>query len=164
MTIDNLPRAKVALAQRPIKPTPDEFVATGSDAEPTLGAENYARYRPFVEAVGALDAKAIVALYRRYYPLFQQAYQELGYPQGNFNARLLEVIESLLATPDVPEPVRLVRPKVQYQFADKRIESLPAGQKLLIRMGPKNAAIIEAKLREIRALIAGGDAAQKPGV
>jgi hypothetical protein len=45
---------------------------------------------------------------------------------------------------------------VLYEFADPALESRSAGQKALIRMGPANARRIKAKLREIRALIAGG--------
>jgi hypothetical protein len=47
--------------------------------------------------------------------------------------------------------VHLVQPSVLYRYADERLEKLSAGQKLLIRMGPANAAVIKAKLREIQA-------------
>jgi hypothetical protein len=40
-----------------------------------------------------------------------------------------------------------------YTFVDPALEARPAGQKLLIRMGPDNAAAIKAKLMELRALI-----------
>ena len=63
---------------------------------------------------------------------------------------MVEVIDILLAGPDFQEPVRLVRPKVYYEFADAELEALPAGQKILIRIGAENAAKIKAKLREIR--------------
>ena len=52
----------------------------------------------------------------------------------------------------------LAQPKVLYQFSDPALESLSAGQKTMIRMGPENEAKVKAKLREIRRLIA----AQKP--
>jgi hypothetical protein len=47
-------------------------------------------------------------------------------------------------------PVELVRPKVMYQFANPELEELSAGQKVLIRIGPQNAAAIKAKLHELR--------------
>jgi hypothetical protein len=86
-------------------------------------------------------------------PLFQQAYEDLGNPQRDFNARLLEVIEHLLMTPDVQGPVKLVQPSVYYRYADPKLESLSSGQKLLLRMGPDNEAAIKAKLREIQAVL-----------
>lgn len=151
VTIDNLPREKTALQQRPIKPTTGEFVTTGPEDAPVLAPQNYARYKPLVEAVNKVDATTLVGFYRGLQPLFQEAYADLGNPNTLFNSRLLEVIDHLLATPDVPQPVRLVQPSVYFKFADPRLEALSAGQKLLIRMGPENAAVIKAKLREIQA-------------
>jgi hypothetical protein len=48
-----------------------------------------------------------------------------------------------------------VQPKVFYEFADPKLEARSAGQKLLIRMGPQNAAALKKKLREIRSQIEG---------
>jgi hypothetical protein len=103
-----------------------------------------------------LDAGAAVAVYRRFYPLFQQAYEDLGYPDRYFNDRLVQAIDDLLAAPEIDAPIPLVRPEVLYEFADPALESRSAGQKVLVRMGPANARRIKAKLREIRALVAGG--------
>ncbi len=151
VTIDNLPREKTALQQRPVKPLAGEFVTGGTEEERVLAPENYARYKPFVAAVRAIDAKTLVAMYRGVQPLFQEAYEDLGQPNAFFNTRLLEVIDHLLATPDVAQPIRLVQPSVYFRYADPELEKLSAGQKLLIRMGPENAGIIKAKLREIQA-------------
>jgi len=68
-----------------------------------------------------------------------------------FNDRLVQVIDNLLATPDVKGPIRLVQPKVFYQYADASLENLSAGQKLLLRMGSANEATIKDKLRQLRA-------------
>ncbi len=65
----------------------------------------------------------------------------------------MQVIHVVLATPQVTGPIDLVRPNVMYLFADPTLEARPAGQKLLIRMGPANAAAVKAKLTELRALI-----------
>ena len=40
-----------------------------------------------------------------------------------------------------------------HQHADAGLEARSAGQKLLIRMGPANARVIKAKLKEFRAEI-----------
>jgi hypothetical protein len=100
----------------------------------------------------------------RLYPLFQQSYQELGYPRGYFNDRLVEVIDQLLATPEpvgplavhlteVKGPITSDRPWVRYEFADPALQALPAGSKMLLRMGPDNARRLKAKLAELRAAI-----------
>jgi len=58
-----------------------------------------------------------------------------------------------LQTPEVPAPIAVLQPKVFWAYADPNLENRPAGQKLLIRMGPQNARIIKTKLREFRAEI-----------
>ena len=64
-------------------------------------------------------------VYFRFYPLFQQSYQNLGYPNGYFNDRLVQVIDMLLATPQPTGPIELVRPNVMYTFADPTLEARP---------------------------------------
>jgi hypothetical protein len=153
VTIDNLPRQKVAVQKRPIRAVGGSFVADGDELHATLDAQNFARYQPMVAVIAKLDMRQVAAVYIRFYPLFQQAYQDLGYPNGYFNDRLVQVIGSLLATPQPTGPIALARPNVMYVFADPGLESRPAGQKLLIRMGPDNAAVIKTKLDELRAAI-----------
>jgi hypothetical protein len=153
VTIDNLPRQKVAVQKRPTSAVAGSFVADGDEVHATLDAQNFARYQPMVAVIAKLDMRQVAAVYIRFYPLFQQAYQDLGYPNGYFNDRLVQVIDSLLATPQPTGPIALARPNVMYVFADPALESRPAGQKLLIRMGPDNAAVIKTKLDELRAAI-----------
>jgi hypothetical protein len=59
-----------------------------------------------------------------------------------------------LATPEPTEPLRLVQVKVRYQFADPDMERRSAGQKMLLRIGPENARVVKAKLREFRQFVA----------
>lgn len=153
-TVDNLPRQKVAAVLNPAKPPAGAFVAAGTDDHLVLGAANFERYGPWVELVDSLDPDATVALYRRLYPQFQSAYESLGNPDGYFNDRVIEVIDHLLATPEPPETITLVRPNVLYEFAAPALESQSAGRKLFLRMGPGNAARVKMKLRDIRDRIA----------
>jgi len=111
---------------------------------------NYRRYTPYVDMLEAMDAAAIAASYRDYRPLFEEAFRQLGYPEGDFDQRLRAVIDELLATPDPGGPVRLIKPEAYYLYVDEELEALTAGQKVLLRMGPDNAARVKAKLVEIR--------------
>jgi len=154
VTIDNLPRKKVAIELRPVKPTPGAAAVTPQGDVTILSEANYERYAPFVKAVRSTDPQALAGLYFRLYPLFQQAYEDLGYPGQYFNDRLIQVIDDMLQTPEVRGPIELTQPKVFYQFADPKLESRSAGQKLLLRMGPANAAVVKAKLRELRKAVA----------
>lgn len=153
-TADNLPRHRLAVELRPLRGTAGAFLAVGDDQQATIDAGNAARYAPVMALVRDLDLRALNELYRHYYPLFQHAYQDLGYPTGYFNDRLVSVIDHLLATPQPTEPLALVRPKVFWEFADPELEARSAGQKLLLRVGSDNATVIRARLREFRALIA----------
>jgi hypothetical protein len=149
-TVDNLPRQKAGTKLLPVKAPASAFVTSRKGEVVTLNPANYARYASYVKLAQAVDAKQLVALYVYFYPLFQQAYEELGYPKKYFNDRLVEAIDDFLAAPEVSGPVKLVRPKVMYEFADPELEALSAGQKVLIRMGPENAALIKTKLRDLR--------------
>jgi len=153
VTVDNLPRQKAAVQKRPTGSVAGSFMVNGDEVHATTDPQNYSRYQPWVAVIGKLNMQQLAALYVRFYPLFQQAYQELGYPNGYFNDRLVQVIDNLLAAPQPTGTIALVRPNVMYLYADPGLESRSAGQKLLIRMGPDNAAVIKAKLTELRAAI-----------
>ena len=149
VTIDNLPRKTAAARLRPVRPVPGPFAATSNGASFDIGTDNALRYRPYLVAMEQVEAKRLVNTYVRLYPLFQSAYQELGYPNGYFNDRLVQAIDDLLATPEVPSP-QLAQPKVLYEFTDAALEDRSAGQKIMLRMGNANAARVKDKLRAIR--------------
>jgi Protein of unknown function (DUF3014) len=153
VTVDNLPHDKVAVDLRPLKATPGQPVVSSSGGTLSLGERNFARYAPLVKVVQGVDVKALVVVYKHLYPLFQGAYEDLGYPGKYFNDRLVQTIDNLLLAPEVPAPIAVVQPKVMYQYADPDLEGRSAGQKLLIRMGPANARVIKDKLRAFRAEI-----------
>jgi hypothetical protein len=156
VTIDNLPRGKLGVEQRPVVPTGGKFLVAGTDDKPVIDERNFERYSAAVSAVAALDTRRLVSAYLRLYPLFQSAYEALGYPSAYFNDRLIAVIDHLLETPEMTGPIALVQPSVYYEFADPELEARSAGQKLLLRMGPANAAILKGKLRELRAGLTAG--------
>ncbi len=149
-TVDNLPRKKAPLLVMPVKPVPQPFARAGGSDNTVIGPDNPKRYAAYVKLAQAVDAGKLAGVYFRFYPLFQQSYVELGYPKGYFNDRLVEALDNLIDAPDIKEPIKLVQPKVMYEFADPALEARSAGQKIMIRMGHENAAKVKAKLREIR--------------
>jgi hypothetical protein len=153
VTVDNLPRRKLAVELRPLKPTPGPTLIASQCELTALSDANFARYAPLMRMVQDADVKSLAVVYQRLYPLFQQAYEDLGYPGKYFNDRLVEVIDHLLQAPEVQGAVRVVQPKVFYEYADADLEGRSAGQKLLVRMGPANERIIKEKLRAFRAEI-----------
>ncbi|WP_293373501.1 DUF3014 domain-containing protein, partial [Nevskia sp.] len=153
VTIDNLTRERVALKLRPLKPVPGAFVVEGSDGTTTISPNNFPRYGAALTVLQALDEEALVALYFRWYPLFQKAYRDLGYPGESFNNRVIEVLDHLIGTPNIAEPIALVKPKVFYEYADPALESASYGRRLLWRIGADNRQALVAKLIAIRGRI-----------
>jgi len=140
-TVDNLPRETAPRRVMPLNAVPGAFIPDSA---------NYARYTPYVRVFEAIEPQALVQVYIRSYPLFQAAYEQLGYPNKYFNDRLMEAIDDLLDAPEPATPPELLRPRVLYEFADPDLETRSAGQKMLLRMGRDNAARVKGKLREIR--------------
>jgi hypothetical protein len=149
-TVDNLPRDHVAPQLLPVKPVTGIPLTETIGEQPVFSPMNAARYQGYVRMAEAVPTDALVAAYARFYPLFQEQYEKLGYPNRYFNDRAVEVIDHLLATPEVPEPVRLVQPGVLYEFADPKLETLSAGQKILLRIGKVNRDKLKSKLQELR--------------
>ncbi len=150
VTIDNLTNNKLPQQHLLVKPVTGKFLVAGEEDDRVISPDNAARYTPYVQLATHVDTQQLVAMYVQFYPLFQEAYAEIGNPDAYFNDRLVEVIDHLLMTPSVDEPMHLVQPKVFFEYADPDLEALSAGQKVLLRMGNANAEQIKVKLREVR--------------
>lgn len=148
-TIDSLDSRQVAPLVMPLQAVPGKFMVAGRETL-IIHPENALRYTPYVRISAVVETQGLVDLYVRFYPLFQEAYESLGHGDAYFNDRLIEVIEHLMVTPEIMGDPVLVKPEAAYLFADEDLENLSAGQKLLIRIGSANAAVIKRKLQEIR--------------
>ena len=154
--IDNLPQRRVAARTLALKPVPGQLqISTDAAGTSAIAEANAQRYAPYVQAFTQADAGAMVAAYRRFYPLFQQAYVELGYPKGYFNDRLVQVIDHLLQAPVPATPPAVIADARtgKYRFVDPALESLSVGQKALLRLGPTQAEAVRKQLQAIRAAL-----------
>lgn len=159
VTVDNLDRTPIPMRFWPIEGVAGEFKVDGGGEYITTSRQNIKRYDRHVRAFTAADPQQLVDTYRFFYPLFQQAYEDLGYLDGYFNDRLIAVIDHLLQAPTPQPPVSLVQPSVFYKYKDEALERNASwGQKTLIRMGPKHAKAVKAQLRRLREqLVAAAD-------
>lgn len=165
VTVDNLGREHAAPRLWPLNPAPGKFIVARRGAVETAAPENAARYQAIVAMATSMEPARAAALYRAHYPLFQQAYRELGYPTGYFNDRLVQVIDRLLATPEPAQPPAVRKLEIKgelaataptsnfYEFTDPALDGLAAGQKALLRMGVENERKLKAQLRAFRAAI-----------
>ena len=152
-TVDNLGRGRVPERIRPIGRLPGSFVVDGSGEETGffMSPRNFERYNDMVAMLERAPVGDLIDTYRRFYPLLNEAYRLLGYPDGHFNDRAVEIVDLLLATPEPEGAIELVREKVLYEYKDPALESLSSGQKMLLRMGPANAARVKTVLKSLRA-------------
>jgi hypothetical protein len=151
VTIDNLPKKKLANKYRLLLPVSGKFLTEKESSDKiTIDPNNFTRYNIYMQFLTMLDPEQFVQWYKRFYPLIQQTYDTLGYKNRYFNDRFIFVIDHLLKTPKVEGSIKLVQPKVFYEFADPVLEKLSAGQKILLRIGPENMAIVKEKLTKIR--------------
>ncbi len=126
------------------------FRVTERHGSLTIDPASYARYDNAAAVLDSLDDERAQELYRHLKPLLDEAYQELGYPGGNFDVALGRAIDRVLATP-IPAGRVIVKKRVKnYRFADPDLEALSPVEKHLIRMGPANARKVQAKLRRLR--------------
>jgi hypothetical protein len=163
-TVDNLGRMHAAPRLWPVSPVPGRYAVVQRGDALVVAPGNEERYAALVSFIDRLDTGQAVALYIRWYPWFQRAYEELGYPGRFFNDRLVEVIDLLLAAPipsqpvevkltEVKGPIPSTRPWLRYEFVDPSLEALTAGQKMMIRVGPNHQQRLRLKLADLRARI-----------
>ena len=125
-----------------------------------INPKSYARYDLVADVFESLSAEGMVRVFKEFKPLFQEAYRELGYKDRDFQNTLVRAIKELLRTPVVKSDILLEEEEgekvvsyVAATMADEKLEDLSDAQKHLLRMGPKNTAKIQGKLREIAKLL-----------
>lgn len=116
---------------------------------------SFSAYDRFADVIASLDAAATVSTYRALEPLFDAGYRELGHPEGGFRHAVDGALAALLEAPIPPENAELVPHAVGFRYADPKLEALTAAQKQFLRIGPRNLALVQAKLRELQAALAG---------
>lgn len=157
ITVDNLPREHVPSQLRVTRGVPELLRVKKEGETITLDPSNYERYDRIIGYVEKMDARKIGRLYAKFYPLLQRTYEETGFPEERFHDRVLAALDDMLDAPRPTGPIRLVQPKVLYRFEDDHLENLSAGQKIMIRVGPDNAARLRKVLARVRAAIAAHD-------
>jgi Protein of unknown function (DUF3014) len=112
-----------------------------------------ARYDRIADVVASVDAKGAAQVVRDLHPLLESAYHRLGYPDRSFDQVAAKALQRIVDAPVVEKPPRLVPKGLVYGFADEKLEALRPVEKLMLRMGPRNTKLIQAKAREIAAAL-----------
>ena len=148
--MDGLSRGNVVRKGLPVQPPEGSFKVVREEDRIWMDESNYARYDRLTATFTSISPEALAKAFHQLRPLLEMAYEELGYSGDRVDNSIIAAIDQVLATPDISMPLALKSESVAYKFADPTLESLPAAQKQLLRMGPDNAAKIKAHLRKIR--------------
>jgi hypothetical protein len=131
-----------------------EVGAPKANGRSEIAAATYARYDLVARVLGSLDASGAAMVYRELKPLIDQAYREIAPPGQRFETAFGRAIQHLLAVPVPKGPVEVEPRGALYVYAAPELEGLSKAQKHLLRMGPGNMRLIQAKLRELRTSLA----------
>ncbi len=115
-----------------------------------IAFENYERYEKYISMLTQFSPESAAGVYRHFYPLFQQAYEELGLQVSSFHKVTLNALDEVLSSPIFPRDARLRQPSVMYIFADEKLESLSSLEKLKLRIGPENTVKLRSWSRSFK--------------
>ncbi|GEK10852.1 DUF3014 domain-containing protein [Pseudoalteromonas peptidolytica] len=150
--VDNLANGKIAEKHSPVVKPQDNFSVIDDDIIIT-DPNSYERYTPYVAMFDTMSTAQVVRLYDQYKPLFEEAYEEIGYEGNEFNGTLADAIDELLATPIPDTALPLIKESVTYKYAYAEWEQLSAAQKQFLRMGPENMKKVKKRLEEIKSAL-----------
>ncbi|WP_133405529.1 DUF3014 domain-containing protein [Parashewanella tropica] len=149
--VDNLAYGQLARKASPLVAPKQAFSALEVNNKIYLDPDSYHRYDFYAELLSAMNTDQLIKTYRYVLPLLNDAFAELGYENDTFTKRLRQAIREMLKAPIIEQPIELTSISVNYKFKDKKLESLPNAQKLMIRMGPENSRKVKAALRKLAA-------------
>ncbi|MCB1675732.1 MAG: DUF3014 domain-containing protein [Halioglobus sp.] len=148
--IDGFSRGKVLRKLLPLEPPQAPFSIAERPDGLFIDPASYRRYDDYAQAIAELDTQQLVDSFHRFRPLLEQAYAGLGYKAGDFDNALIRMLDRILATPEITEPIAVRKVEAVYQFRDPKLEQLTALQKQLLRTGPDNVAIVKQKAAQLR--------------
>ena len=148
---DNLALGESPRRQLPFLAPRGAFSVVTRGGRAFIAPASYRRYDDFAAAVASLDAQALAHAYRALHALLEPAYRALGYPQGSLDEVTARALQRIENAPVQAGEVEVVEGEgALYLFRDVRLENLGAVEKHLLRMGPRNARLIQAKAGEVR--------------
>jgi hypothetical protein len=145
--VDNIANGQSPRAQIDFFTLSEGFHVVERNGGMYLDPSSYGRYNTVAEVFDSLDIEGSVRLYKQLKSVIQEAYDDLGYPDTDFEHTLTRAIVELLRVPVVKD-ILLEKKIISYAMVDPELESLSQAQKHLLRMGPENILRIQSKLRE----------------
>ncbi len=151
--VDNVAQGLSPSGQLAFLAPREKFSVIEKNGAARLDPRSYRRYDALVNVFMAIPDDTLLYWYRKLNPTLESAFRELGYPGITFTQRLEQAVEQLERVPRVREDAPLEKKIVSYAFTDSELEDLTPAQKHLLRLGPRNVARIQKKLRTFIASI-----------
>lgn len=148
--IDGLGRGIILRKFLPAATHSERFSVITQDDGYYMNPNGFMRYDSYADAIAALDIGVLVNAFHLLRPAYEQAYGYLGLDPGDFDNAVIRILDLVLSTPEIGEPIALTPKAVVYVYADPGLESLPAVQKQLLRMGPDNIRRIKQQAQALR--------------
>ncbi|XOV80494.1 MAG: DUF3014 domain-containing protein [Aestuariibacter sp.] len=147
---NNLAEEQLADSHHLLRAPESKFKVYRQADKEWIDSASYQRYTVYAEILDSMDTETMMTLYETYKPAISNIFVEIGDPSEDFDSRLIDAIDHLLDTPEVPVPVEVYTDSVMYKYRIERVEDLSGPQKQLLRTGPENMRLIKAKMRELR--------------
>ena len=151
--VDALRRGEVPYKLLPVGRPSKSFPISDDGLRVTMDASGFSRYDGFAQWVAGIDVIAIVELLNDYEQIATEALSRMGVGDFDIRSAVLAATTEILATPIAPQSAELMKREANWVYMDPELEALSALQKQVLRMGPENAEIIQAKARELRGAV-----------
>jgi len=145
--VENISRGEFPEQNLPMLYPEERMAVTelGSDFY-LIDEQSYQRFNSLVAGLTNVSTATAVDFYQRLQPLFRQAYAELGLRNSEFNDVFILAIDKVLDARTAPQPQQLIRPNLNYLYANPEIENYSDVEKLLLRLGPENTENLQRRL------------------
>lgn len=145
--IENISRGEFPERNLPMLYPQERMTVTELGSEFYLMDEqSYQRFNALVTSLTNISTESAVDFYQQLQPLFREAYAELGLRNSEFNDVLMLAIDNVLNARMAPQPQQLIRPNLNYLYANPEIENYSDVEKLLLRLGPENTERLQRRL------------------
>jgi hypothetical protein len=150
VAVENLANDVVPRKQlEPFAPA-GSFAVVRQGGKAFIDPQSYRRFDAVGDAVASVNVDAFVIAYAALRPPLEAAYRALGYPDGSIDRAAARALHRIEIVPVRDGEVAVVEgPGATWAYADPQLEGLGDVEKQILRMGPRNARILQGKAREI---------------
>jgi Protein of unknown function (DUF3014) len=148
--IDGTGRGVILRKFLPAARLSEPFSVVTQDDGVYMSPAGYLRFDAFADAVAALDIGLLIETFHLLRPVYEEVYGYLGLNPDDFDNAVIRTLDTILATPEIGEPIALKPKSVMFLYATPALENSPDVQKHLLRMGPDNIRRIKHQAQALR--------------